>query len=456
MRLWRTVGMCNRCQFTILTLVILVSLAFASAPTPKPPKVAFIKPEAVYAQDPNDAWNRIFCFLFSRRMDVRVSNEFPEGAPFTKEGMDMNLLRVGLQISTQAFERDELGDRAIDPLYPGSLDGAAARLVLNDPAYGEFTKALRDALHDKAPRSPTARALMQSDLWAAHDIFFVPFLPVDEKALGVRRLVVVDLLARLIGKIALTSEEIKVLPDNYPVAMRQNALPDLFHSESGWVEVQWFPERQHDRDADYRRVSRIFVKPAHSPGAVQSVAQNDVQKFLDGRVGQNAAGLDGVALVIQLLLIDDRGNLRPTAMTTDVRVLKYERTSEGAFKKTAIQVLEVSRRQFLSEPESGGLVAEDENSPAYAVENYKFANNYSETGMGQTLVGPPVQVKLRTRCAACHQNNNLTQVRTFAIALPPHPPRVKQLNPSANAEADFDMTTKKKRKDFQSLLVYFK
>ena len=25
MRLWRTVGMCNRCQFTILTLVILVS-----------------------------------------------------------------------------------------------------------------------------------------------------------------------------------------------------------------------------------------------------------------------------------------------------------------------------------------------------------------------------------------------------------------------------------------------
>ena len=63
----------------------------------------------------------------------------------------------------------------------------------------------------------------------------------------------------------------------------------------------------------------------------------------------------------------------------------------------------------------------------------------------------------RTRCAACHQNNNLTQVRTFAIALPPHPPRVKQLNPSANAEADFDMTMKKKRKDFsRSLLVYFK
>ena len=235
--------------------------ALASAQMQAPPRVAFLKPEPIYAQDATDSWNRLFCFLFSRRMEVRLSDEFPEGAPFTKAGVDVNLLRAGRQISTRTFERSELGDRAIDPLYPGSLDGAAARLILSDPNYGEFTKALRDAILDKTPRSPLARALMQSDLWSAHDILFVPFLPADEKILGDRRRLVVDLLARFIRKIALTSDEIKSLPDNYSVAMRQYSLPDVMHQNSGWIEVQWFPQRQHDSDAGYRRVSRIFVKP---------------------------------------------------------------------------------------------------------------------------------------------------------------------------------------------------
>jgi len=441
-----------RLALPALMLELMVSWSLASGQIEKPPLVAFPKPEPVYAQETNDAWNRIFCFLFSRRMEARLSDEFPEGAPFTKEGVDVNLLRAGIRVSTQAFEHTEVGDRAIDPLYPGSLDGAAARMVLRDASYSEFTQALQDALHESGPRalvrSPVARALMQNDLWAAHDIFFVPFLPADEKAFGDRRRVVVDLLARLMRKIALTSEEIKALSDNYSVAMRQYSLPDLFHRESGWIEVQWFPDRQHDRDAGYRRVSRIFLKPSQPP--------RDVQKFLDARPGQNIADLNGVALVMQLLLVDAQGNVRATALTNDIRVLRYDRTSEGVFKKTAMQVWEVSRRLLVREPESGGLVEEEESSPAYAVENYHFANNYFETGVGQIRVGPPVQVRLRTRCAACHRDSNLTQVRTFAMALPPHPPGVRQLNPVGYEEAEFDITQKKGQQDFQSLRVYFR
>jgi len=444
-----------------LTLPLLVphfpvSSALASE-VQKIPKSEIPRPESVYAQDPNDSWNRIFCFLFSRRMEVRLSDEFPEGAPFGKEGVDVNLLRIGRQVSTRSFERDEVGDSAIDPLYPVSLDGSAARFVLSDPNYSEFTKALQDALiesgkeggkHASDPsRSLLARALMQSDLWSAHDIFFVPFLPADEKALGARRRVVVDLLARLIRKIALTPDEIKSLPDNYAAAMRKYQLPDLFHPESGWIEVEWFADRQHDRDAGYRRVSRIFVKPAHPP--------SDVQKFLDARPGQDATDLDGVALVMQLLLIDAKGNVAPTSLSTDVRLLKYDRTPEGIFQKTAMQVWEVSRRLFVRDPVSAGLVEEDENFPAYAVQNYHFANSYFETRAGERLVGPPVQVRLRTRCAACHRDSNLTQLRTFAIALPPHPPPIRQANPAAHEEADFDIAEKNKQKDLRSLRGYF-
>lgn len=450
MNYWRTLRRANhwcRHVFAALLLGLTVPGALASAQKQAPPKVEFTKPEPVYASDANDAWNRIFCFLFSRRMEVRLSDEFPEGEPFTKAGVDANLLRAGRQVSTQTFERDELGDRAIDPLYPGSLDGAAARLVLSDPNYGDFTKALRDAILDKKPRSPVARALMQSDLWSAHDIFFSPFLPADEKSFGDRRRLVVDLLARFIRKIALTSDEIKALPDNYSVGMRQNSLPDVSHQASGWIEVQWFPQRQHDSDAGYRRVSRIFVKPAHPP--------SDVQKFLDERPGQNAADLDGIVLVMQLLLIDDQGNIRPTALTNDVRVLHYDRTPEGAFKKTAMQVWELRRQLLVGDSTSAGLIEEEESSPSYAVQNYKFVNNYFETGIGQTQIGPPVQVRLRTRCAACHRDNDLTQVRTFAIALPPHPPRVRQLDPAKYEEADFDIGEKAKRNDFQTLRESF-
>jgi hypothetical protein len=444
------IGVGTLALFDLICLT-LICLTLASAEVAQQPKVAISKPGPVYSPDVNDSWNRIFCFLFSRTMDVRLSNEFPEGAPFGKDGVDENLLRAGLLGSTLPVERNELGDRAIDPLYPGSLDSAGARLLLSDLNFTGFKKALQDALHENGSRALVARALMQSDLWSAHDILFVPFLPADEKTLGGRRRIAVDLLAQLMRKVALTPEEIKELPNNYSDANKQYPLPDLFHQESGWIETQWFPDRQHDRDAGYRRVSRIFVKPSHPPLGVQM----DVQKFLDARPGQNAADLDGVALVMQLLLIDTMGNLHPTSLSNDIRLIHYGRASDGSYKKTSVQVWELSRKSLLHDPQSGGLMAQDENFPSYAVQNYNFANNYYETAGGQTHVGPPVQVRLRTRCAACHQNNNLTQVRTFAIAVPPHPPRVRQLDPTANEEAEFDITQKKKRKDFQELLSYF-
>src|SRR5438105_3245941 len=35
--------------------------------------------QAVYAADPDDAWNRIFYVLFTRTVRTRLSNDFPEG-----------------------------------------------------------------------------------------------------------------------------------------------------------------------------------------------------------------------------------------------------------------------------------------------------------------------------------------------------------------------------------------
>jgi hypothetical protein len=74
----------------------------------------------------------------------------------------------------------------------------------------------------------------------------------------------------------------------------------------------WFSERVHDDFADYRRVARVFIKPATKPA--------DTLAFLNGlRQPQNVAEkLDSVALVIQSLLIDRTGK-RPDIGGNGVR-----------------------------------------------------------------------------------------------------------------------------------------
>ncbi len=224
--------------------------------------------DLIYSTRPNDPWNKIFYFLFSRRLTVRLSSDFAEGAPF----VDSPTQR---KVSTRVFERSEIGDRAIDPMYPTFTVGFGTMLVLHDSAYPAFTQALRDALQENTARSTCARAFMQSDLWGAYDAFFSPFLPDDEKKLGDRRKAALDLIGHLIRKIALTPDEFNSLQENYSSAVRRYSFPDVFAKDSGWIEVAWFLPRAHDDAAGYRRVSRVFLKPAHAPA--------DVHKFLEAQ-----------------------------------------------------------------------------------------------------------------------------------------------------------------------------
>jgi len=114
---------------------------------------------------------------------------------------------------------------------------------------------------------------------------------------------------------------------------------------------------------------------------------------------------------------------------------------------------EIGRRVFLSDPASGGLSSEAEESPAYlpaAGNDYTFASPQSQ------VQGAPIQVHLRTRCALCH-GPDLTQVMTFSIALPPHMPvpAVRQLDSAGSQEAEDVIARKKKRVEFKDLQAYF-
>ena len=142
-------------NFVIATLclgvIYFATTAIVARSTQQNPHAIFLDAAApVYAPDPNDSWNRIFFYLFSRRIETRVTDEFPEfrdATPFThQENPTGATLPSSVGISTRSFERDEVGDRAVDPLYPSFLRSTGAEVVLSDPGYSELSKALKQAL----------------------------------------------------------------------------------------------------------------------------------------------------------------------------------------------------------------------------------------------------------------------------------------------------------------------
>ena len=360
------------------------------------------EPQPVYADVPGDSWNRIFYQLFTRTVSTRLSGEFPDALPLTSFPI------MGFRsfaVSTHLFQRIEGGDRAIDPLYPSFLSSLGARQVFDEPRYSLFCRALEDAFGEEGRRSVIARALMQSDLWSAFDIIY-RFR--DSKQLDERREKLLTTLARLIRKIALTEDEIGAVPDNYTAVSRAYQLPDLFQEDSDWTEVQWIPNRLHDRNADFRRVAHVFIKPVSPAG--------DKQRFLNDLRREDLlphSVLDGVALVIRLLVIDRNGKVVPTRLVAEVQFRLFQKDRNGALVKTELEQYELSRRLSVTSAASGGLTRVSETAPAYlpaSGNDYGFASRQ----LGEQALYAPILANVRTRCVACH-GDGAESVFTFRM-----------------------------------------
>ncbi len=333
----------------VMTAVLLMSLtASYSAGQPAPYDPAGSLPpeevQPVYSPDPSDSWNRVFHALFARTVRARLSKELAGAAPLERVQVSGF---PDLAVSTSAFERSESGDRAIEPLDPFRVhigSRSARQRVLFEPSFTLLKRALNDALGDSQHRSPLARALMQSDLWAAHDVVFATQTSYEAQR-GCKE-DLLDLFARAVRKLALSTREVQELPDSYARAR----LPfDLFAEKGAWIEIEYHPHRFHDQFADFRRSTRIFVKPSSPP------ANRD--EWLDSlrEVGTDQIDkLDAVALAVQLLLVDQNGVVVPTRLTYEVQVRTFPKGDNGKWAGTRLAVAELSRRELL-EGHAGGL-----------------------------------------------------------------------------------------------------
>ncbi len=414
-------------------LILLVTYTVVSGPV-------FVShdPQSIYAADPKDSWNRIFRALFTRTVKARVSDAFPEGAPF--ESFQVRMGSFPIRLSKQKLSRIEIGDRAIEPLYPTFFTAAGPAHVLSEPAYSELTNALVDATNDTKNRSPIERALMQADVWAAYDIIYatprLPGLNVSQ-----RRTTLLILLRKFIRKLALTSDEIKSLKSNYLAAVSERNLPNLFSVESGWLEVELIPQRLHDEATRFRRATRVFVKPRGTP--------TDPAQFVESlKYNQHHDQVEAVALIVQNLLIDTSGRIVPSPVVTDVQFRFFKNDEKTRMTTAELRQFELSRRKLLTEPTSGGLVEYSPASPAYlagAGNDYGFATPIDEAAA-------PIVVPLRTLCAQCH-NAQLTTIMTFAIHGIPPVPTTRILKPLDHERALYTARIKEERHDFKSLIA---
>jgi len=436
-----------------LAAAVVIVLAVVSMPLLKPIALHGFRPEqteavftsnnpqSIYAADPSDSWNHIFHLLFTRTVKTDMSSDFPEAGPFTGgEAMAV----PGLRISTRRFERVEIGDRAIEPLYPSFLSSAGALGVLAEPRFSELRESLTTAISDQNNRPPVARALMQCDVWAAYDIIFRSgnFKTGDDRQIGERKEVLLSLLAQFLRKLAVSSAEIRSLPQNYSAAEQVKNLPALFSPTSGWLEIQLLPNRMHDSNSSYRRAARVFVKPRRVP--------ENKTKFVENlKDSQHSEELEAVALAVQNLLVDSSGRAVPSPIISDVQIRFFSNGDIPVVSEA--REYELSRRLLLTHPVSGGLVEFDGNAPAYLVaagNDYDFATPLFATHR-------PVVAALHARCAQCH-GTSLKHLMTFSIiAISPLPP-ISILNANDNDQAIYVASRKEQRADYKSLLSRFR
>jgi hypothetical protein len=322
-------------NFRLFAFCLLAGVALAcSVPAAPPAKAA---PErSLYHTDPEHLWNRLHEALF-----VRVG---PDGREYGR-------------------------DRLEPLLWRGS------KHLLEAKSNGRAEALLKGFLKDNGEKlvgDPVKRAVLQRDLWLVfdwlegdHDHFYEPGLKPDEVRAARDRLR--PLLAAVIGRLALTADEIKKLPDNYAAAVASGEFPtkfdpekpdrphlpaDLFAADGPWVCVgrpdgPVAPEHLHAGGTNLYTNSAflVFLKlPAGRAATVgylkklrsfdqplrveAKAAGQRAEKYLPNpMLPQFPAGTE-VALVRRALLIDSSHALAASPLTESVQLRVYREVPE--------------------------------------------------------------------------------------------------------------------------------
>ncbi|HEY4885008.1 MAG TPA: hypothetical protein VII08_15345 [Myxococcales bacterium] len=388
------------------------------------------EPAPVYSTDPRDPWNRLFHLLYARKLRARVATTENSKAPWS------------------SITRLEGGD------LPEFFFPPDAAYLVEEPRRSRLRSALEAEISSATlpGRSPEARILFQQDLWNRFDALHA-LAAKSSRAMPLARL-----LARLMARVALTTDELAgIRPSFTEAAQDQPDLldPRLFEADSSWSElVSYFDvgsgsepaggTTMHARRAGWRLVFRRFVRvPPEAGGegclrehlaATHGRAAGRSESAAQGPCGWRGLPSGTTALLLETpLALSADGELHPVPLllAAQARVV----LPGGAFT-----VLHAPRLAVSASPRRLSL------EPFGEQDLLPQMSSVSPRSDGQPLV--PV----RQSCVLCHGPDG-GKLGTASMKLPP---RTEMLAPANTVEGDRVLRAKRESKSFRALLRFFR
>jgi len=410
----------------LLLIVVLPALFVATAvqetAAPSSNPLALEPADNLYHSNPKHIWNQLYDALFVRKASNGV-----------KYGVD-----------------------TLDPLLWDDTE-----YLLVGSSHQRALTVLDEFLRTHAERQvrdPLKRAIFQHDLWAIFDWSArrSDTHPTERRELQIR-------LAEVLRRLALTSEEIKSLPDNYAQAVasgdfakeydpttRHGAFlpPDLLQPRSPWVciggngmgpvaeeHVSEFSGRSRffvfirltqGRKAtfDYFRTLWNFPPPwePHPGDPYQVVLSQDLPQFPAGTQ---------VALVRQMTLFDRNGALVSAPITESVQIRAYRTISTrhdennvgvdwpAARTEQDFYEIRLSRARLFAD-KAGGLVAVSPGEKEFPIFKTQGQDVFESSPQEPDSPNRYDNVILN-RCADCHSAPGINSLQSRRQLLKPNP-----------------------------------
>ena len=306
---------------------------------------------------------------------------------------------------------------------------------------------------DRAPGA-LRRALLLNDVWAAFDLSNSTVVGAEGASLRRR-------LARVIGRLRMQTPQISSLPDNYAQAVASTAFatdfdpdhperaflpPDLLDPNGQWVEIGADGEGAvapfHVEMLSGRSFFRVFIR---CPGGRQATLAyletlnlyptpwelnpQDIGRRYPGPVKARMRPLlfnhatpqfppgTIVALVRQMMVINDELQPVPTAITQKVQLRVFKDTGEagriqtqGDFNSHQLVYELVMRRRDLLAGKTGGFHAVTPDEAEYQL---------TTLPMGLTRDAHLRGVVVLSTCERCHTANGIFSVNTYSRTFSP-------------------------------------
>jgi len=403
----------HRLPFLAFAVLAVAVLAFAAGPEdwyhhegPLAGSLKSDRPLPLYHKDPEQLWNRLFAALY-----IRPGEAPPSGKARRIEG----------------------GDAYLDPLlWPETPRFSADRVVI------ERTVQLLDEFLVKKGaeliEDPLQRALFQHDLWAVYDR-----VARQRPRTAVAKIHgdMLKKMARVIGAVALTRDQIAALPDNYALALKSghfapehkfdpkiNYLPADLPTGTGnsttgeWVEIT-YPAHvppYHTHDFGGRSYFRIFYRfPAGRKAVLEYlkyVADEGVDKDHPDAAKRAVLKTKGVrqipagthlALLRQMVVLDKDLKPVPTSLVQEFRMRIYKNVEGKEDSATTsgegvnIYSYELKRALAFDGLREGGLERQPNDLKVYRP-LFHFNEDWGRAKGREGLAFLPVA----THCIACH------------------------------------------------------